>query len=117
MTTTYSTALTLVRDRLRFRIGDTDTANALLSDEEIAGAVTLKTDEDAALLYLAKGLLARWGRAPVKFSADGASYDFSERVAVWREIVAEAEASSSGGLRVRRLARPQEIADQGEYTT
>jgi hypothetical protein len=88
-----------------------------LSDNEIAAAITLKTDEDAALLYLAKALLARWGRAPIKVTADGTTLDFSERVNVWREIVAEAGQSATGGLRIRRLARPQKIDGQGEYTT
>ena len=117
MTATYVNTLLTARDRLRFQLGDTDTADALLADEEIAAAVTIKTTEDAALVYLAKGLLRRYARLPVKITADGASIDWGERVAAWREIIADAETAESTGLRVRRLARPQEIADQGEYTT
>lgn len=117
MAATYTNTLLVAKDRIRFRLGDTDTTNALLDDNEIAAAISLKSDEDAALLYLAKGLLARWGREPVRVVADGTTLDFGERVAVWREIVAEAAESSQGGLRIRRLARPQEISGQGEYTT
>lgn len=117
MTVTYNGGLTLARDRLRFQLGDTDTSNALLTDEEIAGAVTLQSTEDAALLYLAKGLLRRWAREPVRVSADGTTFDWSGRLEVWREIIADAASVSTGGLRIRKLSRPQLIDDQGEYST
>ena len=117
MTATYSPTLSLARDRLRFQLGATDVNDALLADEEIAAAVTIKTTEDAALVYLAKGLLRRYARLPVRVTADGATIDWGERVAAWREIVTDAEQAQYSGLRVRRLARPQEIEDQGEYTT
>lgn len=117
MTATYSSTLATAKDRLRFCLGDTDTTDGLLSDEEIAAALTIKGTEDAALLYLAKGLYRRYARQPIKVSADGASMDFSARIDAWREIIADAESANTGGLRIRRLVRPQNISDQGEYTT
>jgi hypothetical protein len=97
-------------------LGDTDVDSALLSDEEIAAVLTLKGSEDAACLTLAKGLLARYGREPVKVTQDGQTLDFSARVEVWRELIADLERQSVGGLRVRRIARPQSMETPGEYT-
>jgi hypothetical protein len=119
MAATYSTALSTAKDRIRFRIGDIDVATAaLLSDEEIAAVLSLKSsDEDAACLMLAKHLLAKHGREVVKITQDGQTLDFSERIPVWRELVADLEQQSSGGLRVRRIARPQSITSVSEYTS
>lgn len=117
MTATYDSTLGATKDRVRFRLGDTDVDDALLSDEEIAAVIALKSTEDAACLYLAKGLLARYGREPVKVTQDGQTLDFSARVGVWKELIADIGTQSSGGLRIRRLARPQAISGQSEYTT
>jgi hypothetical protein len=109
VTTTYTNTLLTFRDRARFRLGDTDTTNALLSDEEIAAALTINVTEDPAVAWLAQGLIARYSREPVKFSADGVMFDFSERVKVWREIVARASDAATSGARIRRLGRPRLI--------
>lgn len=116
MAATYSSSLSAAKDVIRFRLGDTDTTAALLSDEEIAAVVILKGDsEDAACLYLAKGLLARYGREPVRVTQDGQTLDFSGRIGVWQELVADLARESTGGIRIRRMARPQSIATPGEY--
>lgn len=119
MAATYNASLSSAKDIVRFRLGDTDVVDAaLLSDEEIAAVLSLKGgNEDAACLMLAKHLLARHGREVVKITQDGQTLDFSERIPVWRELVASLEQQSSGGLRVRRIARPQSIATPGEYST
>lgn len=107
MSATYKTTLATARDRIRFRLGDIDVNRALLSDQEIAAAIGLKGSEDAALLYLAKGLLAQFTHQPTRVSADGTVFDFSERITTWRELVSEL--GQATGYRVRRLARPQMI--------
>jgi hypothetical protein len=118
MTATYDPTLATVKDRLRFRLGDSDPGEFLLSDEEIAAVLSLKADdEDSALLYLAKGLIRRYSREPVRTSADGVTMDFSDRLKAWQEIVAEGSQTVTSGLRVRRLNRPQSISGVGEYTT
>ncbi len=123
MTATYtSTSIaTVFKDRCRFILGDTDTANPLLTDEEIAAALTYKSSvETDALVFLAKGLLARYSRSPVKITQDGQTLDFSERVKTWRELVADAERSATStptaGIRIRRLSRPANISTTTEYT-
>lgn len=123
MTATYdsNSIATVLKDRIRFILGDTDTANPLLTDEEIAAALTYKSNVEAdSLLFLARGLLARYSRSPVKVTQDGQTLDFSERVKTWRELVADAERSATStptaGIRIRRLSRPSNISTTTEYT-
>jgi hypothetical protein len=116
MAATYSTTLATPADRIRFRLGDTDMGQPLLTDEEITGALTLYAQaENSALLYLAQGLIRRYGRDPVVVQADGTSFNYSERVAVWREMIAEIRQAQTGGLRVRKLAEPTQIVGIDEY--
>ena len=115
-TYTYNTALSALSDRIRFRLGDTDMGQPLLTDEEIDGALTLYAQaEDSALLYLAQGLIRRYGRDPVVIQADGTSFNYAERVAVWREMIDEIRAGQTGGLRVRKLGEPTQIVGTDEY--
>lgn len=115
-TYTYSTTLSTLADRLRFRLGDTDMGQPLLSDEEIAGTLTLYAQaEDSALLYLAQGLIRRYARDPDSVTADGVSFNYRERVAVWREMVAEIRQAQTGGLRIRKLGEPTQIVGTDEY--
>ena len=121
MTATYTNTLLTLRDRVRFQLGDTDTALVLLADEEIAAVLTLKSNVEAdALVYLAKGLLRRYGREPVKITQDGQTLDFTGRIAVWQELVADASAAATttvtAGIRVRRLNRPANIETTTEYS-
>ena len=116
MAATYSASLSSLADRIRFRLGDTDMGQPLLSDEEIAGTLTLKAqNEDAALLYLALGLIRRYARDPDSITADGVSFNYRERVAVWREMVAEIQSAQTGGLRIRKLGEPAQITGTDEY--
>jgi hypothetical protein len=116
MAATYSTSLATLADRIRFRLGDTDMGQPLLSDEEIAGALAYKSNaEDASTLMLALGLIRRYARDPDSVTADGVSFNYRERVAVWREMVAEIQSAQTGGLRIRKLAEPTQIAGSDEY--
>jgi len=111
MTVTYSPTLSLARDRIRFRLGDTDTGDALLQDEEISAFLTLNgSDEDAALLALAKGLISRYSRLPVSFTADGVTMNFGQRISSWREIAGSVDSSGSS-IRIRTV-KPS-IANSG----
>lgn len=65
MTASYDPNLAADRDHVRFLINDTDTHDALLSDEEISAVIRLETATGEALPYMAAAsclgtLLARW---------------------------------------------------------
>lgn len=80
------------RDWVRFRIGDTDTADQQLSDEEIA---SLLTDADSAkrvaALYAVRRLLAKYARLVDTSRTDGASDSYSQRRDAYAALAAEIE--------------------------
>ena len=102
--------------RVRLTIGDTDTAAALLQDEEIAYFLsTSGNDENAAAVTSAYALLSKYGAQPKSVRLpDGTSADFSDRVAVWQGLITRLDTANTG-MRLRRMARPQAL-DGGEYT-
>ena len=57
MTFTYS-PFSADRDRVRFHIGDTDSAAAMFSDEEIAAIITEAGGWRAAVIYCLESLIA-----------------------------------------------------------
>lgn len=123
MTATYVlTDLPLATDagrlaRVRLAIGDTDTTAALLQDEEISHFLTLAgNDEDGAAVKSAYVLLVKYGAQPKSVRLpDGTSADFSDRVTVWRDLIARLD-TANNGMRIRRLGRPQALGGGGEYT-
>ena len=65
MTFIYENTLPTDKDHVRFLIGDTDSANQLLQDEEIAAAIADETATGEALKYYAAArclsvLLTQW---------------------------------------------------------
>ena len=83
---------------MRFYLGDTDVAvaaDALYSDEAISAALTVKTSVEAATAFLAQGLVARFSRDPVKVTAGGQTFDFSDRLPAWRRLAVEMTAASA----------------------
>lgn len=70
MAWTYSTALTLTRDKVRFLIGDTDTNDQQLSNEEIAGIIALTHGVYQAAALCARGLESKYARQADKWVGD-----------------------------------------------
>lgn len=62
MAWTYSTSLATDKDKVRFEIGDTDTTDQLLSDEEIAAVLTAEGSVYAAASDCAEHLAAKFSR-------------------------------------------------------
>lgn len=122
MTATYTSDLKYtIRDRIRYRLGDTDTTNALVTDAEIAAALDLESQvETDALVFLADGLIARYGREPIKITQDGQTLDFTGRLAMWQGLLDRFERLATTivttGIRVRRLNRPANIETATEYS-
>lgn len=116
MTATFDPALGNAISRVRFNLGDTSVANAMLQDETINYfLVSQSMSEGDATAALARGLLVQYGAQPTSVRLpDGTSADFSERVKQWQAVVAQYDTTNTG-LRIRRMARPQALGG-GEYT-
>lgn len=87
MAATYNDRLTNELDTIRWQLGDTDMSDALLSDEHITAVLALKGSVSAAVSTLAGELVRIFARQPVRASSNGKSVDYSDRLAVWRELV------------------------------
>ena len=87
MTWTYTTNLTAARDQVRFYSGDTvSTATITLSDEEIAGAITLAGGTRAAAALCCESLAARYSAGGQRLVDDlGQTVDYGERATFFQE--------------------------------
>lgn len=83
------------RDRLRALIGDTAADAWLLSDSHLDAVLSLKGSLLAAVGFCCDELIARFAQQPVRTSSQGELIDFGERIAVWRQISAQAKAEVS----------------------
>tara|TARA_R100000808_G_scaffold14529_1_gene34235 strand:- start:7528 stop:7959 length:432 start_codon:yes stop_codon:yes gene_type:complete len=62
MSFAYSTSLTTTKDKVRFRIGDTDSNRPLLSDEEINAVIASKPSVLPASIECVEAILAKIAR-------------------------------------------------------
>lgn len=100
MTATYSTSLTTDIDKVRFLIGDTDVSNAVVSNEEITGLVTLMGSVYLAAAQAADGLAGKYSRS-VSFAVEGLRIENTQKYEHYRGLAQtlRAQASlASGGL-------------------
>lgn len=116
MTATFDAALSTTRDRLRFRLADTDIANALIADETYDGLLTYYASESDPDLYalraLAQSLIARFGQQVTQAQlGDGVGFTWGERVTIWREIVSEVEGALGIGGAAAIIGRIRSIHD------
>jgi hypothetical protein len=91
----YDDTLSTTRDKVRALIGDTAADAWLLSDDHLDVVVSLTGSLMAAVGFCADELVARFAQQPVKVSSQGELIDFSERIATWRHISAQAKAEQS----------------------
>lgn len=89
----YDDRLSTERDRIRFALGDTDDPNWLFADATIDAVLVSEGSVDAAVLYLARGLIARFAQQPVVITAQGETQDYRDRLTTWQRIVDTAEAA------------------------
>ena len=81
MSFSFNASLTTDLDWIRAELGDTDSAMAVLSDEQIAAVLTAESNvRYPALLCCAAQSVALIAKEPVKVDAAGAVYDFSQRL-------------------------------------
>lgn len=95
ITGSWNDTLPADRDKLRALIGDTSADAWLLSDGHLDAVLSLKGSLLAAVGFCADELIARFAQQPVRTSSQGELEDFGERIAVWRQISAQAKAEVS----------------------
>jgi hypothetical protein len=119
MAATFDWGLGRALDRLRFAVGDTEVAEALLPDESYEAALAMYDgDERRATLVLAEGLIARYAREPEKVVVEDSRVEVSwkERLAGWTALVARLRAELSGSHGgTRRPERRDERKAGAEY--
>lgn len=119
---TYNPALSTPLDRLRFALGDTDVTVPLLPDATYAAVLEAQgNDERAAVVALARSLLAREAQNPTRqTAADGQSVEFGTRLAGWQALLtadatAAAASASTRGVRQHRPQRADACDEGSEY--
>lgn len=88
MTFTYTPSTPTDLTRARFHIGDTVSASALFTDEEITFAISEAGGWQQAVIELLQSLIARLSATP-DFQADWLKVDSSRSVAGYKELLAE----------------------------
>lgn len=91
MAATFDWGLGRALDRVRFALGDTEVAEALLPDESYeATLATYDDDERRATLVLAEALIARYAREPEKVVVEDSRVEvaWGERLTAWVALVA-----------------------------
>ena len=117
-----TTDLTTNIGKVRLEIGDTDSTSGQgvkpdgsnLTDDEIDYCLTL---EGSVRLAAAKAceLLARHWSGLTNITINGRTENFADVAKAWAAQAKALRASSGGGLRIRRLARPSN-ASLTEYS-
>lgn len=98
MAATYNETLPTDLDKIRAILGDTDTTDAEHSDEHISAVLSIQGSMNAAISFLANELVARYASMPIKWSSDGTSMDYSNRLQVWKEIASSARSDAGQSL-------------------
>lgn len=85
-------------DRMRLELGDTTFApgelTAALCDEEYVAILSEHTSWKKAKVHCLKVILMKYAHQ-TSMSVDGLSYNFSDRVKLWREMLDEEEKKST----------------------
>ena len=100
MTWTYSTVLTANKDLVRYLVGDTDTTEQLVSDEEITnGALVRNPDVNLAAAEIADRIALKFARDATTRVGD-THVNFSDRARQYAALAVELR--SAAGMRGAR---------------
>lgn len=94
MTWSYNPALSTNLDRVRFLIGDTNTNDQLLANEEITWILTQQSDVYSAAAFACRGLQAKYARKATKSVGD-LSIQWAEIANNFRDLHRELTALAS----------------------
>lgn len=96
MSWSYSDSLGTDRDRLRFRIGDVDTNDQLLSNETLDALLTARPDPTLAAIDAIEGILAKFAREIDRGSL-GLGGSRSQKTQFYRDLLKELRAEAARG--------------------
>ena len=96
MSWSYSDALSTDRDLLRFRIGDTDTNEQLLSNELLDALLVTRASPTLAAIDAVQGILAQFAR-DIDRSALGMGGARSQKTQFYRDLLKELRAEAARG--------------------
>ena len=96
MSWSYSDSLSTDRDRLRFRIGDVDTNDQLLSNETLDALLTARPDPTLAAIDAIEGILAKFAREIDRGSL-GLGGSRSQKTQFYRDLLKELRAEAARG--------------------
>lgn len=95
MTATYNPALATDKDTIRFRLGDTDTPNVFLQDEEISAILTANSDNlNVSEVVCLRSIALRMARPD--FRVDWLSVSKQVETATWFRQEADRKAKEYG---------------------
>lgn len=98
MAWTYTDTLATNRDKVRFRIGDTNTDKQLLTDNEIAAQLTVfSNDIPLTVVSCIKGIIAKLARDYDRSNV-GMSAQRSQQIQHYRDLLAEYQGSGVEGV-------------------
>jgi hypothetical protein len=81
-------------DKVRLRIGDTDSTDQLLSDDEVNYFISIHSDLDVAAAACCEAIAALFARG-YNFTTDGQSFNRSERVQHYMDLADRLDPSNS----------------------
>lgn len=96
MSWSYDDSLSSDRDKLRFRIGDTNTNDQLLSNELLDALLTTRDSPTLAAVNAVEGILAKFGR-DIDRNALGLGGQRSQQTQFYRELLKELRAEAARG--------------------
>lgn len=97
MTWTYTTDFTIARNKIRFMVGDTDTNDQLVSDEEIAFALTqFPANINSAAGFVCRSISAKLARL-VDTKIESVSVNYSQRAQQYMALSAKFDKDASSG--------------------
>ena len=94
MSWSYSDSLSTDRDKLRFKIGDVDTNDQLLSNELLDALLTERGDPVLAAIAAVEGILAKFARE-IDRAALGLGGSRSQKTQFYRDLLKELRAQAA----------------------
>lgn len=100
MTWTFSDSIASDKDKVRLKIGDTDTDDQLLSDETIDALLAIRADVVLCSIDACRAILAKLAR-DIDRSAAGMSGSRSQKTQHYKDVLSSLIKESSGETRVK----------------